>query len=380
VPPSNLAINTTTSTLYEYHRPLSIRSWRADVAEALDDAGLSKIATRWLSCSENCYTKLRPVEGAHLPKTAEKVYVCSGDHHHHAEIYSQTCDLRICPECARRHAARLVARYLPTMLELMHSHNDNYRFRHIIFTLPYPLTDPAIRKKYLDGFKQVESVMARLLTGDGPDWKARQGFLVTAEFGEEGGKLHYHVIHYGQYLNQADLSAGWEKATGGAARVVFVRGFPYKGLTIEETLREVLKYAVKFYSEDKATGSIKAIPAQLMPALAACLEKTRRIRSYGVFYGIPEADRQPHTCDQCGAEMVGIPVDYFVTFCNTGFLPLEWRLLTDDQPLHLKPADKSSHTSSGASPPGAGIQALKQSQMAWVERMRKKDDGWGKTK
>jgi len=350
------------------------------VAEALDDAGMSKLSARWLSCSENCFTRLRPVEGAKLPPAAEKVYVCSGDHHHEAEIYSQTCDLRICPVCARRHSARLVARYLPTMLELMHSHHRTYRFRHIIFTLPYPLTDPDIRKKHLRGFKQVELVMSALMEAKNPDWKSEQGYLCTSEFGEEGSKLHYHVIHYGRYLNQADLSARWEDATGGAARVVFVKGFPYAGLTVEETLREVLKYAVKFYHQDEATGAITAIPAELMPLLARALEKTRRIRSYGLFYGIPEPDRPPHLCSQCQSEMVGIPVDYFVTFVNTGFLPLEWRRLTDDDALHLKPADKSSHTSSGASPPAAGIQALRQQQMAWVAKMRKKDDGWGKTK
>jgi len=374
VPPSNLAINDTTSSSYQYQRPESIKSWRADVAEALDDAGLSKMAGRWLSCSEKCFHRVKPAPGAALPPTAEKVYVCSDDHHHEAEIYSQTCDLRICPVCARRHSARLVARYLPKMLELMHSHHPSFKFRHIVFTSPYSLTGPDIRRQLQRGFKHVERVMSRLMFRKKSDWKKEQGFLVTSEFGEEGLKLHYHVIHYGRYLNQADLAAAWRQATDGAAEIVFVRGFPYAGLTVEETLREVLKYAVKFYSEDEATGQVTAIPAQLMPALAKALEKTRRIRSYGVFYNLPEPDRPAHSCATCGSPMLGIPVDYFVTFCNTGFLPLEWRQHTSDDALHLKLADKSSHLSSGASPPAAESPSLRQIQMAWAAKMRKKDD------
>lgn len=339
---------------------------------------MASMASRWLSCSENCFTRLRPLSDTVLPKTAEKVYVCSGDHHHEAEIYSQTCDLRICPVCARRHSARLVARYLPKMQELLHSHHPTFRFRHIVFTSPAALTDPDIKEKLQRGFKLVERVMSKLMYHKKRDWKTEQGFLSTSEFGENGLKLHYHVIHYGQYLNQADLAAAWRQATGGEAEIVFVRGFPYPGLTVEETLREVLKYAVKFYSEDATTGAISAIPAQLMPVLAKVLERTRRIRSYGLFYDIPEPDRPAHSCETCGAPMVGIPVDYFVTFCNTGFLPPEWRLLTGDDALHLKLADKSSSMSSGASPPGAGIQALRQVQMSWVMKMKAKDDGWGK--
>lgn len=269
----------------------------------------------------------------------------------------------------------LAARYLPRMQELMHRHTKSYRFRHIIFTSPYALTDPDIRVKYLCGFKQVYRSMESLMTRD-DDWKSEQGFLVSAEFGETGQKLHYHVIHFGQYLDQGDISRAWQKQTGGDAYVVFVKGFPYQGMTIEETLQEVLKYAVKFYSKDPVSGEVKALPPAVLPTLAKVLEKTRRVRAYGVFFNIPQPERTPHTCEACGARMVGIPVDYFVTYCNTGFLPSDWLHARTESALRFKPADNSHSLTSGLAPPDSQNIRQKQMLMAQIEKIRiqRKDD------
>lgn len=334
------------------------------------------MAARWLSCAENPRTKIRPVKDSVLPAGTEKIYVCTGDHHHEAEIYAQTCDLRICPECARRHAARLVARYAPKMVELHHLHYKSYGFRFITFTTPYSLESDDIREKYLRGFKQVYKVMSGLMAASCPDWKERQAFMTTSEFGSEGLKLHYHVIHYGQYLNQAALSSAWRAATEDDAYVVDVRRFPFKGQTIEESTREILKYAVKFYSEDKNTGEIKAIPAQLVPVLAGVLDGTRRIRSYGLFYNIPEPDRAPHECKTCGSLMIDIPLDYWFTYCQTGFLPLEWRRVTEQRSLNLKPADKSSRRFTGPPPPEAKNRSVSQRPLPGMANLVKYIHDW----
>lgn len=344
--------------------------WRADVFEALGDAGDEKTADRWLSCSENPVTKIKPAAGAALPPAAEVVFVCKGDHTHEAEVYAQTCDLRICPDCARRHAARLAARYTPKMLDLLHQHHRTHRFRLVTFTLPYALTDADIKAKYLAGFDQVHRVMDEMMVVKNPDWKASQGFTVTAEFGSEGLKLHYHVIHYGQYLEQGELSRRWFTATDGAAYVVDVRSLVRKGKPLEEAVQEVFKYAVKFFSKDKTTSEVKCIPAELVPVLARVLEGTRRVRAYGVFYNLPEPDRPGHLCDACGSEMVGIPVDYFVTYCNTGMLPIElWRASRDAE-LQYKPADKSPEKSTASPPPNPIGSRTRQMEMEITKKLR----------
>jgi len=342
--------------------------WRNDVYEELNDSGMEKVAERWLSCTSNHFTKIIPSAAARLPVSAESVWVCSNDHKHEVEIYSQTCDLRICPECARRHAARLVARYLPKMQELMHSHNQKLRFRHIIFTLPYALTDPDIRERYLNGFKQVDSVFSSLLK---KGWKKEQGYLTTAEFGSSGLKLHYHVIHYGQYVAQSALVDAWRKITNGDASVVFVKGLPYGAMSLDDSIREVLKYACKFYSKDKVTGEIVCLQPILMPVLQKVLEKTRRVKTAGLFYNLPKCDRTEHLCSTCAAPMVSIPADYFVTYCNTGFLPIEYHA-QKELSLKCKPADKSSSETSGISPPGSQGISISQKMMDFIKNVRNK--------
>lgn len=352
--------------------------WRADVSEALDDAGMPEMSTRWLSCSDHPISKIMPVSGATLPPAAEVVFVCKGDHTHEAEVYAQTCDLRICPDCARRHAARLAARFIPKMLELFHNHHRTYRFRLVTFTLPYSLEEPDIKDRYKEGFKSVYRVMCEMMEQKNPDWKSEQGFVIASEFGAQGYKLHYHVIHYGQYLEHAELQRRWFTATDGNAFIVDVRAFPRKNETIEESVREVFKYAVKFFSKDKDTREVKCIPAQLVPALARCLDKTRRVRAYGVFFRLPEPDSKGHLCEACGAEMVAIPVTYFEIYCNTGMLPAEYWRASRDRELLLKPADKSPPQSTASPPEVTESPHVEQPRMPGFEKARKKDEDWGK--
>jgi hypothetical protein len=68
--------------------------------------------------------------------------------------------------------------------------------------------------------------------------------------------------------------------------------------------------------------------------------------------------------------MLGIPVDYFVTFCNTGFLPLEWKRQTDGDALQFKPADKSLNSTTGIAPPGDPPERLTQKQLAILKDLR----------
>jgi len=359
-----------TPALYKDEPASTRKAWRNDVSEELDLAGMSEMSSRWLSCSEKFVTKIMPSSDAKLPPDAEKVLVCTANHKHFAQIYSQSCDLRICPDCARRHAARLAARFTPKCLELMHNHHSTYRFRHITFTTPYSLESADIRKKYLRGFQQVEAVMTSMMASSG-GWKSKQGFFVNAEFGERGLKLHYHCIHYGQYLDQAQLSRLWLQETAGDACIVDVRGFPYKGKTLEETIAEVLKYVTKFYSKDKVTGKVTYIAPKLLPVLAQVLDKTRRVRAYGVFFKLLEPERADVLCDQCQAPMLGIPTSYFVIYCHTGMLPREFDRAGADAGLLLKLADNSHGLSGSLAPPDSQKSSLKQQQLDFLKNIRR---------
>jgi len=375
--PLNIVKNTSTDPLYAEEPASTRKAWRNDVYEELNASGQYKVAERWLSCSDAFKTKISPQLGAKLPSSAEKAYVCSADHTHDTIIYSQSCDLRICPDCARMHSARLVARYLPKCEELLHSHHRNYMFRKIVFTTPFPLWRGSpfpldgewIRSRLLEGFDWVSKAMNEVMSEKCPDWKASQGYLASYEFGEEGKKLHFHVVHYGNYLDQGKLVTAWKKASGGEAFVVDVRTFVHKGKNLEESLKETLKYATKFYSKDKVTGQVEYIPAFLMPVLAQALEGTRRIRSAGVFYNLPEPKRDTHTCETCNSPMVAIPLDYFVIYCNTGLLPHEF-YDGDAAGLHLKPADKSPPQSTASPPESPENRRIRQMEMDILKKVR----------
>lgn len=347
----------------------SKRMWRNDVYESLESAGMGKIAERWLTCSDEIKTKIRAVPGAKLPSGAKTIKVCTGDHHHDAIVYSQSCDLRICPDCARMHSARFMARFAPKCIELVHQHHKTYRFRHITLTTPFCLTDKDARKRLLKGFKQVEATMTTLL-GAAATWHSEQGYIAAAEFGEQGLKLHFHLLHYGKYLHQPDIVNAWRLATGGSAEIIFVRGLHKEGRVIEDEIYEVLKYATKFYSKNHETGEISYLKPELMPALATVLEKTRRIRAYGVFYKLPEPDAKTHTCSQCESPMIGIPVTYFEIYCNTGFLPWEFSRARRESLLKSRPADNSTPLTGALSPPNNQNPIKKQESLPFMKNVR----------
>lgn len=338
--------------------------------EALYDADMGKVADRWATCADRPITKIKPAGRAKLPENAEMVLVCRGNHNHDAEVVAQTCDLRICPDCARRHAARLAARYTPKMLELLHQHHPSYRFRLVTFTLPFSLEDADIEEKFDKGFDQVYRVMDEMMSKNGQRWKEKQGYTVGAEFGSEGLKLHYHAIHYGQYLDQGELSRRWFTATDGKAEIVDVRAMVSKKRPLEESVKEVFKYCVKFFRKDKKTGEFICIPAHFMPMLSKVLEGSRRVRTYGVFYNVPEPESVPHTCESCGSEMVGIPVDYWLTYCNTGMLPNEFWKANREAVLNSKPADKSPEKSTAGPPKIPDDIRKRQIEMDVIKKMR----------
>lgn len=308
--------------------------WRLFVAEALDAAGYQDEAAKYLNCS--CEEPVRFISASATISesgNAKAVYVCQSNAAHKPVAIFRTCQSRICPDCAKRESARLLARFSPKFQECIHAHHPTYKFRKIVLTTPYALDAPNAAQKYQELKAAIPKVFDRLL---GKDWRKDQGFVRAAEFGPEGHKLHFHILFYGAWIdnrkhNDYPLSAAWKAVTGDECEIVHISAVNPED--IEHEVIETLKYSVKFWKKD-ADGTVNRLDPALMPVLFEVLKGTRRVEGYGIFYRLPPAPERERECPVCGAACERWSVTEWNIFVMTGWTP-------DGQKLNLRLADNS---------------------------------------
>jgi hypothetical protein len=310
----------------EYHE------WRLLCSDAFRDAGFADLADKFWSCAadnSSAWFDNHPI----LPDdpTIAHIYVCK---EHGVRVLRKTCYSRICPDCARRRVSELIARFMPEFEKLIHAHHSRFRFRKIVLTTPYSLTSPDAVEQYNRLRSAIPDMFDKLL----PDgWRKNQGFIVSDEFGPDGLKLHFHILFYGQWLdNKAakgyPLASTWREVTGGDCEVVYIAGV--RGEDILGELMETLKYCVKFWETDPDTGEVKRLSPALMVALHKLLKGRRRVRSYGIFRNVPPPPDRPVCCPVCHEEMERVSREVYEVFVVTGWLYAE-------QKLYLRTGDKS---------------------------------------
>ena len=321
-----------------YARTLRYKAWRNHVATALLEAGLAKEANKFKDCSEKPVQWI-PSDSKILHPDATTVWLCTGNpDEHNAAVFMPTCDCRICPDCARRQAARLAQRYIPVILDLAKNQGRS-RLRHIVLTTPVSLVDDdetTLRRKISRYDRAVSKMWANLEKKGFADQYLTDGILASWEFGTEGLKLHYHIIHYGHYIPQHLISETWSELTGHECKVVFVRAIGQTGATEEQVKHDVietLKYSTKFWKVDDK-GEIEYIKPELMPKLLLVLKGKRRVRSTGVFYNIPEPEPDAFCCPDCGAEMLRVGLENWHYWT-------EYHAIVDMDALRYKLANKS---------------------------------------
>lgn len=297
-------------------------AWRVEVAAALSAAGYAKEAELFTTCSDP--GKIFTVDyHADLPAGSIGVYVCELDPHHHAKAIAPTCKLRICPDCASVHTARLLARYVPELLDLELSSDNDYTCKHVTLTTPISLDDPELKEKLANLMKAVPRCFD---LAAGKDWRKDSGLLFAFEFGEEGRKLHFHCIWFGKFISQPCLSTAWRIVTGGLAQVVWIEELDRSGesaRTLEAACAEVCKYATKL-AHRNPDGSWRWMPADDVVKLFKALKGSRRVRSYGLLYNLEEKPR-PHVCPVCSAAMLKLAPLEWTIWRETGWLPEEFK-------------------------------------------------------
>jgi hypothetical protein len=298
--------------------------WRLLVSDAVRDAGYSDDADEFWSCAgdEASFWAAVPLElGADARAT--RAYVCPA---HGAKIIRKTCHLRVCPDCARRAANRLLARFMPKIQETLDRHHPRLRYRKIVLTTPFCLTDSDAKAQYRRLKKCLNTVFDALLP---KGWRKDQGYIVADEWGPDGLKLHFHILFYGQWLdnrkaNGYPLATAWRTVTGGDCEVVYVSGV--RAERVEAEVVETLKYCVKFWKTDPETGATVRLSPESMVILHQVLKGERRVRAYGIFYRLNAvADRCP-SCPVCSEELTRMTLDEYNIWVITGWMASEQRL------------------------------------------------------
>jgi hypothetical protein len=318
--------NTQEPTKREY------QAWRNAAYECLVEAGFESEADDFLACAgrEAAFT-LAPGQTA-LPEGAQNVYVCSEHTDHTRKVVFPTCHLRICPDCAHRDVGRLMARYYDHIKDVASSSSHKLSLKKIVLTTGTDLRSSSAASDVINVMASVPKLFDTLL----PDgWRSRQGILAAYEFGTDGHKLHVHVLFYGQYIPKDKLSEAWESLSG--FPVTYIKAVT--GLRIDDAIAETLKYTTKFWSRNP-DGSVKYIEPELVPRLLDVLKGTRRIRTAGIFYGVP-FEREPSTCPDCSAELKRVNPSDWLYWLETGHTQYEHARLLDLKPGNKSPPDNS---------------------------------------
>lgn len=294
-------------------------AWRNLVAKRLAFQGELTQANDFLWCESNFMG----------------VEVCETDLTH-SKAVPKTCHLRYCPHCARRDAARLVHVYTPQVVEIARtSQVKEYRLREIVLTMNVSLYADDIRNQVAVAHKAVAQVFDHFLghkftASNRGRWSepaskfyTGEGYIYSMEFGENGNKLHFHVLFFGRYIGKYLLSDYWQEITGN--KITWINAVNKSEAAVAESLKYIAKVSKCFPDPD--TGEIiERLPSpEFIARLAYVLKNTRRIISRGCFRGLdpeqvePGEDLGEHICKTCGgpAELVSLDawhIEYYAAY------------------------------------------------------------------
>lgn len=279
------------------------QQWRHDVGIALDRAELYREKNNF----EDCGKFFGNFE----------VLICESDLQHAPKAIPFTCHLRFCPDCEHREQARKMARYIPAFKVLTDGDGRaDFTLKKFELTTPYSLEEmdsPALLAKVWRWVERtLHSLFYNLLSYElsaDEKKKARLKYadhglaiLVSCEFGEDGHKLHFHILAYSPYIPKEMLTATWRDITGGECEITWIKAIEYHD--VEDAIAEVTKYVTKF----------TALAPQLVPNLIKCLHGTRRVRTYGVIRD-SEIPERVCNCSICSSGLILVRVSEYFRQC-----------------------------------------------------------------
>lgn len=232
--------------------------WREQIYQSLLDMSMYPEARKWRDCGQKGI-----------------VLRCQNnpDHTYYVPFH---CDLRICPVCGNRYAARIRKQYRAALEELGRISRRNGKNLKLL-----TLTKRSDNELTPESIRDFQKKVGRMIR------KFYDGGLSVREVGK-GFNLHAHAIVFGEYVPQAELSKAWLKLTGDS-QVIDIRRVKRRKIP----LTYILKYISKPCKFDRPEDYVVYLKA---------IRGTRRVHSYGALYGIkPSESRKDRAlCPQCG--------------------------------------------------------------------------------
>lgn len=281
-------------------RPADLNlEWRREAAQAFDQDGYPDVAA-----------KLRLCHDRHHFIGSQ---VCLENPHHRRTAIPYSCNLPICPTCSWHRANARARRLAPLLHERAHQGLTRYFLRLVTLTTPFEAGNPDMADYFEHGWtaldKTVKGVVREMLPTRLSLSERKKGrvslkahgvgYIAGAEWGDDGGKLHFHGVYYGPYVLPPLLSDLWTYYTHGLATHVDVKPIKDGVDNIERTIA----YA----------GKLCPIPPTYAPWLYDFLYHRRRVRAGGILFGAKAPQRRvDHSCPDCGSLYVFEPNHEFV--------------------------------------------------------------------
>jgi len=220
---------------------------------------------------------------------------CENDPNHKVWQSPFYCEQRICPVCAKRRSASLAAAILKPIIALSEGAPRGYKLRHVVLTTDISLDEDTDQvrnhaKRLRVGIRHIFQAMFK-------DDKILGGFI-GEEFGEEGRKLHYHVLVLSKFIPWKKLSEMWKGWTAGRGWRVHVSLID----DVYKAVAEVSKYCTK---PVKVNGESQDIE-ETLARVHAVIKGRRRVQGFGSFYNMPRPDDDEYdiSCPDCGGKVV----------------------------------------------------------------------------
>ncbi len=202
-------------------------------------------------------------------------------------IGSCRCESRICPDCSRKYAFRIMKRETEVAKRLQPKGGRKL----MLLTL-------TLKKSEIDTLSCKEirflNQSARKLINTLYSKKKGCGALAIMEVGKSFN-LHIHALVYGFFIPQKLISDLWFRITGDS-QIVDIR--------VIKSPKKAVFYILKYINKPPEFES-----PEMMALYFDSIVGIRRIHKYGEFYNYPLCKKEPFPCPLCGSKLLFCSID-----------------------------------------------------------------------